>query len=746
MRWTDESETGRSSRADAWTEAGVNKTLSVLLFTALSVAHSEDSLGVRTIAAWPYSRQRLRYETTDSVAILAMYSGFWFVDFTDPAHLIRLGEHITWGGVFDMQVKDSLLYVADVERGFRIFNIKSIPDVKEIASVGDRVYDKVLVADTLAYLCQNWSPVIPSYFDTIEVFNIRDPRYPARLVSFSISPGTVRQIAVDGNRLCVAAGSGGLKIYDVSDPTAPTLLGVWRHPDGWRPRALAVRDSLAYVGGTDTLFVLNVATPQSIRKLGALFAAASSEEGYDVTKCVLRDTLLFCVVNDDSSSCAVVNVADPRHPRVVSRTGEGGLLPALKLAGDILITAEPQGAAFYDASNPCSLKLRGRVFLPSLCHDLRARDSLVFLSLVSDGIQVVDISRPPQARPRGRYPPTHTYPRAGGTVPALRDSFVFTGFGDTNYLYVLNAANPDSVFLVGSCLLGPRPYTAVRGVFLKDSLAYVACMNWMGLAICNVKDPHSPVLLSRIEIPGGSADCYYAVVQNNLAYVASGGEGLWIVDVTSPVSPQLRGHLPTPGFATTDVAVRDSIAFIVDDYAGCRIVNVRNPDDPVVIGVIPPVLLQQALGLWLDRNLLYLAHGFAGLRIYDVSDVTSPTEVGHYRTASPMCRVHVKDGLIHVADYSGGYRCLQYYGAGVVEEQEDTTGNAFHCWPTVGSRFSVRTDSRAASAVYDSQGRMVAEVPAGQATLSLRGRPPGVYFLVSLCKSGHRTRKVVCAY
>ncbi|MCR4424466.1 MAG: hypothetical protein NUW10_07985, partial [candidate division WOR-3 bacterium] len=72
-------------------------------------------------------------------------------------------------------------------------------------------------------------------------------------------------------------------------------------------------------------------------------------------------------------------------------------------------------------------------------------------------------------------------------------------------------------------------------------------------------------------------------VSNSYAYVADGGSGLRVVDVSNPSNPVEIGHCETPGYAR-GVAVAGSYAYVADDYHGLRVIDVSNPSNPVERG------------------------------------------------------------------------------------------------------------------------------------------------------------------
>ena len=76
---------------------------------------------------------------------------------------------------------------------------------------------------------------------------------------------------------------------------------------------------------------------------------------------------------------------------------------------------------------------------------------------------------------------------------------------------------------------------------------------------------------------------YDVVVSGRYAYVAAGGAGLLIVDVSSPSLPVELGVYDTPGNAR-GVAASAGQVLVADERYGLQIVNVVDPLHPAYTG------------------------------------------------------------------------------------------------------------------------------------------------------------------
>ncbi|MCK4304036.1 MAG: T9SS type A sorting domain-containing protein [Candidatus Eisenbacteria sp.] len=135
---------------------------------------------------------------------------------------------------------------------------------------------------------------------------------------------------------------------------------------------------------------------------------------------------------------------------------------------------------------------------------------------------------------------------------------------------------------------------------------------------------------------------------NGYAYVAGGGGGLQIVDVSDPVMPSLCGNYdPTNGI--NDVVVAGDYAFASNSSDGLRILDVSDPMNPCLeVTVDTP---GYAKGLYMADDRIYIADSdFGGLQIVDVSNPLMPEIVDSYLTPGQAAGVFVEGSHTYVAD------------------------------------------------------------------------------------------------
>ena len=124
-------------------------------------------------------------------------------------------------------------------------------------------------------------------------------------------------------------------------------------------------------------------------------------------------------------------------------------------------------------------------------------------------------------------------------------------------------------------------------------------------------------LLTTVSIGSVSHDID---LQGNFMYVAT-ERGLVVVDLSTPSAPVVRGSVLTSSL-NMGIKVRGQYAYLAGFGGGFKVVNISNPDAPVVVAARPALY---AFDVALKDNVAFVI-GFAGeLFVFDITTPTNPT-------------------------------------------------------------------------------------------------------------------------
>ena len=111
------------------------------------------------------------------------------------------------------------------------------------------------------------------------------------------------------------------------------------------------------------------------------------------------------------------------------------------------------------------------------------------------------------------------------------------------------------------------------------------------------------------------------------------------------------GLYNTPGEALS-VFVNGQYAYIADGYSGLLVIDISNPNSPVYVGSCNTE--DKARGIYIHDDKAYIADDYAGLRIIDVSDPANPSYNSSFDTPCQSVDVVVRGNLAYLTDAMNG--------------------------------------------------------------------------------------------
>jgi hypothetical protein len=234
---------------------------------------------------------------------------------------------------------------------------------------------------------------------------------------------------------------------------------------------------------------------------------------------------------------------------------------------------------------------------------------------------------------------------------AVQGGYAYVGVGMR--LVVLDVSNPSDLREVGAT----QPFSqAVEDVALSGTLAYVAA-GGAGLRVIDVSDPALPTEIGAWDSRGYAQG---VAVAEAIAYVADGPYGLRLVDISKPSQPMELGSAYSMNYAF-DVAVQGPYAYVAAAGAGLLIAGVSDPRHPVEAGSL--VTNGYAYGVAVAGSTVYLADGWEGVKTVNVTDPAHPALAGAYKTPGWAFGVTITGTTAYVADAFGGLRVLDVTSA-----------------------------------------------------------------------------------
>ncbi len=231
---------------------------------------------------------------------------------------------------------------------------------------------------------------------------------------------------------------------------------------------------------------------------------------------------------------------------------------------------------------------------------------------------------------------------------AVSDSFVameiadtFYNWTDTNKLgkmyWQVKAWNPINEWKISSIYTFEKgPYILARNGDLSVGMGYVQFIyenyfyigSSFSFRIYDISDYNKPIYIKTVDYPRVIGDC--TVLSDNLLYMTSrfdDGDGLSIATLSDPLNPTEIGHITTTSYVDISgrnygLAIKDTIAYVVNYWKGLFLVNIKNPTNP--INITSCYFDRPSFKVTVFGNYAYVAREDSGLIVVDVTNPSIP--------------------------------------------------------------------------------------------------------------------------
>jgi hypothetical protein len=324
------------------------------------------------------------------------------------------------------------------------------------------------------------------------------------------SASVSRGVAVSGDFVYVAEGTGGIRIVEAASPLPPPLI------DRWRP---AGAGSVIHVDAADSV-VYGIAS-------GVGLFIADLKNGVAL----------------EARGQTPVPFGEP-----------AGLLVR---GGFAFVPFGLNGVVVFDVSNPDVPAQHDYLSFLVGARGLDVVDDVVYFVTGGEQIGVYALG--------GQDPPTYARAVGAKTTAVAADSGYAFVTGEANELIVVNVENVAQPFVLGRIGIEGRG----GDIVVRDRFAYVVTRRThyggrTGVGIYDIQWPFAPMLVRFIETFGRAER---VVVSDNTIYVAKGRDGLEVIDISDPLDPEKIGAFGTD-HAITDAAVTVGILFVAEGEAG----------------------------------------------------------------------------------------------------------------------------------------------------------------------------------
>ena len=249
-------------------------------------------------------------------------------------------------------------------------------------------------------------------------------------------------------------------------------------------------------------------------------------------------------------------------------------------------------------------------------------------------LQIIDTSNRDTPSPAGTYNPNDYIEDV-----AVKENYAYVLTGRKG-LQVVNTGTPNRPSLVGSV------ETDGYELAISASEKFVYIANYDDFTAVDITNPKSPKIAGNIRLQA-QGDIKDFVVQNNYAYVITGGEGnpnaLYVIDLSAPAPPRIDNILELsnePYFISSS----GNRVFVAEGSNGIEVIDITAPSKPMSKGITD--INVQSKTFFVENDIVYLYNG-SGLKAINMADLEQPSLINSFYFGQ-YATMNVSEGFIYL--------------------------------------------------------------------------------------------------
>jgi hypothetical protein len=553
--------------------------------------------------------------------------GLRIIDISNPVQPHTVGFYATPFRSLNLAMVGNYAYVAAESYGLRVVDVSNPANPVEVTAIVPDSYAGGSTRDVV--IVGHYAYVAEHYNHGLHILDISDPANPITLGRYA--DRAVHGVAVAGNYAylaCTGTPTGGLSIVNISNPAMPQEVGFYQAEvySAWvriRENYVYLSTKATYPFPTRYLRIVNVANPTA-PVLTGVFSLPYNSNDLLAEACQFDLAANLVYLAAGMHGLQIVNIANPAAPAVVGAYNIPTRPGAIAVEGNHLYVADERWTQFWnnqdvddlhvmDITNPAQPHSVGVYDTPGMISSIVVSGTYAFVgkyarynpntnAAVEGGMLILNISDPAHPVETGFYDSEKT------TVDAIavQGNYAYlnagTGSGKT---HVVNISTPSTPQYVGE-YVGESNYLG-NDITVSGDYAY-----WgrYGLDILSIANPATPTRVGKYD---NDYEIYSVAISGDYAYF--GDHRLQIIDVTDPANPTLTGSLSIgSGLVINDIVIVDRYAYLAVGGSGLHVVDVSDPESPVE--VFHYSTLGVANSVVVSGNTVYLTSEAGGIYIF----------------------------------------------------------------------------------------------------------------------------------
>ena len=540
------------------------------------------------------------------------------IDVHLPSSPVVVGHFLSDASFSDLFVQDAFLFLTSYDGSLHVFDVSNKASISLLT-----IYFPENFRNALSIFVLNHLVFLGTDFG-FEILNFTTVTNPELLSNWTPSSSWYSiDIFIDGPLLYTLNFFQGLLIFNISEIAHPVFLGSWE-ASGENTTFLgrmSIKEHFVFIiDYWQNAFLVNCSAPTNPE----ILSIYGTSTGFSSVAWMNN----FVYLTDCFDGLDIVNVSNLTAPSRVSFFKAGGMAEALALSekGFIYLANGYDGNLVFSFQNKL-LTLIDQVDFGGPYRSLDVIGDLLF--------STADLSF--EGRPNSRK--IEVFNTSTATLEKVFEEPLFFG---TNFKLLVN--NNNTLFI---------SYVLDTAVW-KDEC---------GVKIFNVTHPLALNEVNSLSYGTNSRYTEHGFAFDGNIVLLGANSGLAIYDLTLPSDQSEICRINSNG-TIKDIIVQNKVAFIANSMNGLEIFDISSVATPQKLASI--AIDEQKRGeeltlhsLCIVNQTLFLGVQNKGIIIFDISDLTAPREIWRINEAQDARDMVLQNNLLYVADGLNGLRIFQ---------------------------------------------------------------------------------------
>ena len=304
--------------------------ITIILIMSVGIgAANEVTLTLESITTDAFPNNAMDVCVTGNHAYVADYTnGLVIVDISDPANPTTVGHFPSRIGNFGytaaaigVAVSGNYAYVANWYDDLYIIDVtdKTNPTLANTYTIDDGA-DSITISGDLAFIAAEWAGV--------DIIDISDPINPVFIGNYN-TDDLAEDVAIQNNYAYIADRDDGVIIVDISDLANPSFVSSCDTP--YDANSIVVSGAYAYVADADDTLIIDISNPTAPAIVGQYDTG-------DAWGIALDGNYVY--VGDGDNGVVVLNVNDPANPVYAGSYDTAGYAGGLNIVSNLVYVAD----------------------------------------------------------------------------------------------------------------------------------------------------------------------------------------------------------------------------------------------------------------------------------------------------------------------------------------------------------------------------------------------------------------------